>query len=101
MGGCKMCGNCCSNFLPLTKSEIKRLKQLAKHEYKQMYNNDWYSVCPFLNNNRCTIYNDRPLICREYTCSKFNNSIYSDNFMENLKREAFVAVDLRKDIFKK
>lgn len=25
--------------------------------------------CPFLGeNNRCTIYNDRPLVCRTYTC---------------------------------
>jgi Fe-S-cluster containining protein len=27
---CKKCGKCCSNYLPLTKEEIKTMKRIKK-----------------------------------------------------------------------
>ena len=74
---CRNCGECCSNYLPLQEKEILIMKQLAKKENKHPLRQDWYDRCPFLNgNNRCDIYEDRPMICREYTCYKFENNIY-------------------------
>lgn len=46
---CDKCGECCRN---LDKSPI----------YKNMH--DGNGVCRFLKGNICSIYNDRPLICR-------------------------------------
>ncbi len=49
MYNCKKCGNCCRN---LKKSEI----------YKKLDRGD--GTCVFLENNLCSIYEKRPLICQ-------------------------------------
>lgn len=43
------CGECCRN---LDKSPI----------YKELHDGD--GICRFLNGNECSIYNERPIICR-------------------------------------
>ena len=97
---CKCCGNCCSNFLPLRKEEIRTMKKLAKKENKHPLIKDWYGRCPFLNNNnKCDIYENRPLICREYTCYKFKNHIYNEEIFKNIPETDFKLTDVRKEIF--
>lgn len=99
---CKKCGQCCSNYLPLTTEEIKRLKKLAKKENKPIYLKDWKDCCPFLNSKmQCDIYKDRPIICQEYNCYNFENHTYSKRFMQILEKEEnkFRLVDIRKEIF--
>jgi Fe-S-cluster containining protein len=99
---CRKCAKCCSNILPLLDNEIRLLKKLRKKENIQVLNQNWYAICPFLNsNNRCDIYENRPLICREYTCYKQNNNIFDIKVFENHKPQDFKAVDLRKEIFKR
>lgn len=49
MFDCKACGTCCRN---LDKNEI----------YKDLDRGD--GSCIYLKNNRCTIYENRPLLCR-------------------------------------
>lgn len=44
-----MCGECCRN---LDKSPL----------YQDLHNGD--GICKFLENNKCLIYEKRPLICR-------------------------------------
>lgn len=46
---CDMCGECCRN---LDKCSI----------YKEMHDGD--GICRFLSGNKCSIYEERPLICR-------------------------------------
>lgn len=46
---CDMCGECCRN---LDKSSL--------YEDLDMGN----GVCRYLNGNKCSIYDDRPLLCR-------------------------------------
>lgn len=97
---CKCCGECCSNFLPLRDIEIKEMKKLARTENKHPLRKDWYSRCPFLNNNnRCDIYDNRPIICREYTCYRYENHIYDTEKFKNIKQDEFRLVDIRKEIF--
>lgn len=97
---CKCCGECCSNFLPLRDNEIKTMRKLAKKENRHPLRNDWYSRCPFLNNNnKCDIYENRPLICREYTCYNYENHIYNTEFFSKIDEKEFNLVDLRKEIF--
>ena len=93
---CKKCANCCSNFLPLTDQEVKLLKKIKRKENVQVLNQNWYTICPFLNsNNRCDIYENRPSICRYYTCYKQDNFIFDTDLL-NEKRK---LVDIRKEIF--
>ena len=75
---CTTCGNCCKVMLPsLSKADIKRLalhQQLSIQEFKQRFlaldeENAWgfnQQPCPFLENNRCTVYESRPRDCRSY-----------------------------------
>ncbi len=49
MFNCDMCGLCCRN---LDKSEI----------YRELDRGD--GICKYLQGNRCSIYEDRPLLCR-------------------------------------
>ncbi len=97
---CKCCGECCSNFLPLKQDEIKTMKRLAKKENKHPLIQNWYVRCPFLdNNNKCDIYENRPLICREYTCYNYENGIYNFETFKNTNLDDFKLVDIRKEIF--
>ena len=60
---CNQCGECCKN---LDKSEL----------YKDLDRGD--GVCIFLDKNRCSIYHDRPLLCRIDDCyEKYFKSKYS------------------------
>ena len=77
-GKCSGCGECCTDFLPLTKHEIKVITEyLEKHpEIEEQYKNlskEFFDVrCAFLNEktHRCLIYPVRPSICRTFQCNK-------------------------------
>lgn len=75
---CSSCGNCCSNFLPISKKEITRIKQyIKKHGIKPsvhilpVANNILDFTCPFRDNQKkiCTIYAVRPVICQKFICN--------------------------------
>lgn len=74
-GQCSKCGNCCSNFLPLTEHEIKELKKFVKKRKikptVRNFVNGIDGICPFLTlDNKCSIYQKRPYICKLYKCNK-------------------------------
>lgn len=94
----KNVGKCCSNYLPLSETEIKEMKKRAIKENKILLDKNWYDICPFLNyRNECDIYENRPLICRKYDCYKFENLVF-DYTKEELKIKR-VPVNIRKVIF--
>jgi hypothetical protein len=69
-GKCSCCGNCCSDLLVLTETEISKIKKLVEKEgIKPVLHEKNNFSCPFLNlENRCNIYEKRPWICRSYLC---------------------------------
>lgn len=77
-GKCIGCGQCCSNILPLSASEIKDIKRyIAKKHIKATVRNVMNTdaidlLCPFLDDtkscDKCKIYPVRPKICREFKC---------------------------------
>lgn len=50
---CDECGECCRN---LDKSPL----------YAELHNGD--GICKYLKDNRCSIYENRPLLCRVDEC---------------------------------
>lgn len=84
-GKCSECGNCCSRYLPLNNHEINTIRRyIEKHHIKQqkhavnVYANPMFDVtCPFLDdtkpNHKCTIYDVRPMICREFKCDAWRD----------------------------
>lgn len=82
-GKCSGCGACCPDCLNMSDNEIKRIREyIKKHDIKPcrhvpLLKKPGTSVdllCPFVDINRpdkkCTIYEVRPEICREYICSE-------------------------------
>lgn len=60
---CSQCGECCRN---LDKSEL----------YKQLDRGD--GICKYLTDNLCSIYEERPLLCRiEESYYAYFKDIYS------------------------
>ena len=80
-GDCSNCGNCCSNILPMSKREAKKIYRYIKKNHikpvmhgalvhtKELYD----GTCPFRDDaqGKCLIYPVRPWICRIFTCNKF------------------------------
>lgn len=74
-GKCSNCGECCSDFLPLSREEVKKIKKYMKtHEtVNHSKVNCFVScnlMCPFRNNKerKCDIYEVRPFICQVFKC---------------------------------
>lgn len=79
-GKCIGCGQCCSDFLPLSVSEIKDIKRyVAKKKIQPTIRANVLSVepmidlvCPFLDDSKdcdkCKIYPVRPMICKIFKC---------------------------------
>lgn len=81
-GKCSSCGACCSDILPISESEVQKIKvYIKKHNIKEKRHlTQAYDVtCPFRDDvkNICTIYEVRPEICREFKC---------DHTIENIKQ---------------
>lgn len=80
-GKCSNCGKCCSNMLPMSEAEIKRIKDyIKKHNIKEQRHNAMVGVdmtCPFRDdaNQKCTIYNIRPAICKQFMCNHTTEDI--------------------------
>lgn len=76
-GKCSGCGNCCTDFLPLSRKEYKRIKNYLKEhpdikEQLHINDNTLHIKCAFRDdvNKKCLIYPVRPEICKEFLCNK-------------------------------
>lgn len=99
MNKCKNCGNCCTDVLFLTPSEISTIKKYIKEnkittaKTQNIFNED-NEECPFLNSERkCNIYEVRPFICKRFTCY--------DNSEEDLDYKNIQVVDMCDTFFPK
>ena len=102
-GKCSKCGSCCSNFIPLTEEEVKQLQELTKQDVevqiKYLPDNRLVMMCPFLimspdnmNDTRCSIYENRPSICRFFKCDKPLRQLTLE------EQSKYKVVDMMKDI---
>lgn len=66
------CGECCSRFLPLSRSEEAILRNRAKRDGIRGEAAGLDMMCPFLDleSRLCGCYDVRPVICRVYDCSE-------------------------------
>ena len=73
-GKCSKCGECCTNFLPVSQREIDEIQEyVIKNNIKpqkQMLVMQNRLTCPYHNGKKCLIYEVRPLICKEFYCYK-------------------------------
>ena len=103
-GKCSQCGKCCANILPLTKTDVARIKKYVKEcgirpiTHVTPYAEAGDPICPFRDNEakKCTIYPVRPAICKDYLCSNAKNGIMPNTAL--YKGEIHFD-DLRKKFF--
>lgn len=78
-GKCSNCGECCSDVLPVSKGEIKIIKNyMIANKIKEAKHGNFLTkidldlTCPFRDNDKkiCRIYPVRPMICKSFICSK-------------------------------
>lgn len=102
---CSNCGNCCSNFLPLSEGEVDRIKRyIKKHGIKPRKFNAPVAnpvvdmVCPFRSEfeKKCVIYSIRPLICRDFRCDKPAKEIQASKRLYHRKNR---VVNMRLEFF--
>lgn len=78
---CSKCGECCTPFLPMTKNEVKMVRDYLKNHSKikeKALENPIFKDgkiiirCCFYDANKkeCMIYPVRPLICQMYKCNQ-------------------------------
>ena len=109
-GECIGCGECCSNLLPMTDREVKKIRKVVRKNQLKPINhvpvpmvNAYDNLCPFRDDSRgdkkCVIYNIRPWVCRSFKCDQYGaNFKYDDNLPEEectarLVRETFWEKD--------
>lgn len=99
-GKCIGCGQCCTNFLPLSSKDIKEIRRYIKkkHIKEQVHRPpmviDFDVTCPFRSDDekKCLIYPVRPAICKSFVCNLPSKDI--DNNKETL-RGRFQVYDMR------
>lgn len=93
-GKCSKCGECCSNFLPISQSEIDKIqKYVIEHKIrpqKQMLVMRNTLTCPYFDGKKCLVYEVRPLICKEFYCYKKPDVEMAKKF----SKEEHVTVDM-------
>lgn len=76
-GKCSNCGACCSNFLPMSRKEVERIRAfIKKNNIRESVHllpvakTGYDATCPFRDNagKICTIYPVRPEICKLFIC---------------------------------
>ena len=104
-GKCSQCGQCCANFLPMSEKELKIIKRYVKKHHIKPQKHLMPTVepvmdftCPFRDdqNRICTIYQQRPQICRSFKCDKPKNGIWATKQEFHAK---YRVVDMRKEIW--
>lgn len=95
---CSNCGACCSDFLPLSDNDIRRIrKYITEHHIKEQRHNyiqGYDMTCPFRDeaNKKCLIYKIRPAICKQFMC---NHTIKDIQKAKKLFHQKYAPVNMR------
>ena len=93
-GNCSKCGECCTNFLPVTQKEIEIMQDYVIankiRPQKQMLVMQNRLTCPYYDGKKCLIYEVRPLICKEFYCYKKPTA----ELANKLEKDTYITVDM-------
>jgi uncharacterized protein len=75
---CTVCGNCCKEIQPILKNDdislLSKTLNISPAQFKKEYvqkdkdGDEMFTQlpCPFLSNNKCSLYDSRPADCRSF-----------------------------------
>ena len=93
-GRCSKCGECCTNFLPVTQKEVETIQDYVIankiRPQKQMLVMQNRLTCPYYDGKKCLIYEVRPLICKEFYCYKKPTAELANKF----EKDTYITVDM-------
>lgn len=104
-GKCSNCGNCCSNLLPMSDREVKRMKVYIKQQNIKPQRHDvllkepvFDLTCPLRDNKNkvCVAYKVRPAICKSFRCDKPKKDIQAT---KEEFHEKYRVVNLRRELW--
>lgn len=90
-GSCSGCGECCTEFIPMTQEEVDTIRSYVKknniQEIRYLDDNNIGILCPFRDqeNKCCTIYEVRPNICRLFKCDQDINTIEYNKYRAHVE----------------
>ena len=97
---CKHCHNCCGPIIWFKTEDILMNDYMKKHNIEnvkwtaeEFQKNDM--KCPFLKNDRCIIYQVRPIVCRlqsnipNLPCIFNKNGYISEESIKKIKKDLF------------
>jgi Fe-S-cluster containining protein len=90
-------GACCKGMFKrviIYKNEIDRLTKLGAKIYRDLPWSDMamnINPCPFLKDNQCSIYEQRPFFCKRYACETLKSS---RNKNDKPKRKIEMGLDI-------
>lgn len=106
-GKCSRCASCCTNRLPMTYKEVKKIKEFIKvNNIKPVVKSNFAlreelidGTCPFSDDKagKCLIYRVRPDVCRFFMCDKTTPDLiaYAKNILKAVEtfdvRETFYS----------
>lgn len=110
-GKCSNCGECCTEMLPLTLSEVRLIKAYVKEKNIKPYSDIFFlyenklscnMMCPFrdFTEKKCRIYEVRPKICRLFKCNQDANTIESHKLAAHKRANYNKCVNPRKHVTK-
>jgi len=86
---CGSCTYCCKNTLiPVKDEEARFLKTTYQYGFSALAQKE-NGECVYLD-NRCTIYNGRPEVCRVYECIGFYELAIKQDLHEVLNNKHFM-----------
>jgi len=95
---CKHCHRCCGPIIWFKTEDILIEDYMKKHKIENVkLTSDEFQKnimkCPFLKNDRCTIYEVRPIVCRlqgnipDLPCRFNKNNFMSEESIKNIKKD--------------
>ena len=104
-GKCSNCGSCCTDYLPISEKELRKIKEYVKengvveHTQKNIFDTGGFDItCPFRNEieKKCEIYPVRPGICKSFICNKNEKELFKEKALATTRNR---FVNMRKEIF--
>lgn len=98
-GRCSECGECCTNVMKISQTEIARIRAYIKchgikpvdHFRAPMAGDFLDMCCPFLDDKRpsrkCIIYPVRPAICRHFMCRSISDPEYRERMLRRMSKD--------------